>query len=59
MVWAAITDTEDVKCSGNWMGASKLEGDGVVMYDCCEAMGCLTVGGDGGGWRQGLAVDGW
>ena len=31
MVWAAITDTEEVKCSGNWMGASKLEGEGVVM----------------------------
>ena len=26
LVWAAITDIEDVKCSGNWMWASKLEG---------------------------------
>ena len=39
LVWAAITDIEDVKCSGNWMWASKLEGEGAAMYDCCEAMG--------------------
>ena len=25
LVWAAITDLADVKCSGNWMWASKLE----------------------------------
>ena len=47
LVWAAITDIEDVKCSGNWMWASKLEGEGAAMYDCCEAMGRLTVA-DGG-----------
>ena len=46
-----IIDMEDVKCSGNWMGASKLEGEGAVMYDCCEAMGLLTVGSNGGGRR--------
>ena len=39
LVWAAITDIEDVKCSGNWMWASKLEGEGAAMYDSCEAMG--------------------
>ena len=46
LVWAAITDIEDVKCSGNWMWASKLEGEGAAMYDCCEAMGkaMLEVG---------------
>ena len=32
LVWAAITDIEDVKCSGNWMWASKLEGEGAAMY---------------------------
>ena len=42
LVWAAITDIEDVKCSGNWMWASKLEGEGAAMYDCCEARGFLT-----------------
>ena len=51
MVWAAITDMEDVKYSGNWMWASKLEGEGAVK-DCCEAMGRLAVGGDGGGRRR-------
>ena len=34
LVWAAITDIEEVKCSGNWMWASKLEGEGAAMYDC-------------------------
>ncbi|KAK8813426.1 hypothetical protein WA556_000006 [Blastocystis sp. ATCC 50177/Nand II] len=51
LVWAAITDIEDVKCSGNWMWASKLEGEGAAMYDCCEAMGKAMV-------ELGIAVDG-
>lgn len=51
LVWAAITDIEDVKCSGNWMWASKLEGEGAAMYDCCEAMGAAML-------ELGIAVDG-
>ena len=51
LVWAAITDIEDVKCSGNWMWASKLEGEGAAMYDCCEAMGKAML-------ELGIAVDG-
>ena len=51
LVWAAITDIEDVKCSGNWMWASKLEGEGAAMYDCCEAMGKAML-------EVGIAVDG-
>lgn len=51
LVWAAITDIEDVKCSGNWMWASKLEGEGAAMYDCCEAMGQAML-------ELGVAVDG-
>ena len=51
LVWAAITDIEDVKCSGNWMWASKLEGEGAAMYDCCEAMGQAML-------ELGIAVDG-
>ena len=51
LVWAAITDIEDVKCSGNWMWASKLEGEGAAMYDCCEAMGKAMI-------ELGVAVDG-
>ena len=42
----AITDIEDVKCNGNWMGASKLEGEGAAMYGCYVAMGRLTVDSD-------------
>ena len=51
LVWAAITDIEDVKCSGNWMWASKLEGEGAAMNDCCEAMGKAML-------ELGVAVDG-
>ena len=51
LVWAAITDIEDVKCSGNWMWASKLEGEAAAMYDCCEAMGKAMI-------ELGVAVDG-
>ena len=51
LVWAAITDIEEVKCSGNWMWASKLEGEGAAMYDCCEAMGKAMI-------ELGIAVDG-
>ncbi|KAK8831025.1 hypothetical protein WA577_003723 [Blastocystis sp. JDR] len=51
LVWAAITDIEDVKCSGNWMWASKVEGEGAAMYDCCEAMGKAML-------ELGIAVDG-
>ena len=51
LVWAAITDLADVKCSGNWMWASKLEGEGAAMYDCCEAMGQAML-------ELGVAVDG-
>ena len=52
LVWAAITDIEDVKCSGNWMWASKLEGEGAAMYDCCEAMGKAML-------ELGIAVEGF
>ena len=51
LVWAAISDLADVKCSGNWMWASKLEGEGAAMYDCCEAMGKAML-------ELGVAVDG-
>ena len=52
MVMGKITNMEDVKCSSNWMWASKLEDEGAAMYDCCEVMGRLTVGSDGGGGRR-------
>lgn len=31
LVFAAITDIRDVKCSGNWMWAAKLPGEGKTL----------------------------
>lgn len=43
---------QDVKCSGNWMWAAKLPGEGALLYDTCVAMcdlmGSLGVAVDGG-----------
>lgn len=52
MMFACITDLKDVKCSGNWMWAAKLAGEGARLVDTCEAM-CsrlsqLNVAIDGG-----------
>ena len=38
LVFAAVTDLGDVKCSANWMWAAKLEGEAGAMYEACEAM---------------------
>lgn len=52
-MWARVTALEDVKCSGNWMWAAKLPGEGARMWDCCEALKDamleLGVGIDGKG----------
>ncbi|HEU5360799.1 MAG TPA: phosphoribosylformylglycinamidine synthase, partial [Candidatus Deferrimicrobiaceae bacterium] len=32
LVWAKISRLEDVKCSGNWMWAAKLPGEGAKLY---------------------------
>lgn len=52
IVWAKISAIEDIKCSGNWMYAAKLPGEGAKMYDACEALrdslASLGVGIDGG-----------
>lgn len=52
IMWAKISSVEDIKCSGNWMYAAKLPGEGAKMYDACEALrSCLLelgVGIDGG-----------
>lgn len=42
---------QDVKCSGNWMWAAKLPGDGALLYDACTAM-CEVM------QELGIAVDG-
>jgi phosphoribosylformylglycinamidine synthase len=52
LMWARISAIEDIKCSGNWMFAAKLPGEGAKMYDACEALRgallALGVGIDGG-----------
>ena len=52
LVFVGITELADVKCSGNWMWAAKLPGEGAKMYDACKAM-CemmseLNIAVDGG-----------
>ncbi|KAG6541607.1 hypothetical protein Mapa_017000 [Marchantia paleacea] len=52
LVWAKVTALKDVKASGNWMYAAKLDGEGAAMYDAAEAlreaMIALEVAIDGG-----------
>lgn len=52
LVFAGISDLADAKCSGNWMWAAKLPGEGAKLYDACKAM-CdimrsLQIAVDGG-----------
>lgn len=51
LVFAKVTDLKDVKCSGNWMWAAKLPGEGACLWDACRAM-CEVMG------QLGVAVDG-
>ncbi|XP_026272194.1 phosphoribosylformylglycinamidine synthase [Frankliniella occidentalis] len=51
LVFAAISDIKDVKCSGNWMWAAKLPGEGSALYEACQAM-CIAMS------ELGIAIDG-
>ncbi|XP_050507688.1 phosphoribosylformylglycinamidine synthase-like [Diabrotica virgifera virgifera] len=51
LVFAGITSLRDVKCSGNWMWAAKLPGEGAALYDACKAMCDLMS-------ELGIAIDG-
>ena len=51
IVWAKISSLEHIKCSGNWMWAPKLPGEGAALYDAACAMRDLMV-------ALGIAVDG-
>ncbi|CAG9860959.1 unnamed protein product [Phyllotreta striolata] len=51
LVFAGITDLRDVKCSGNWMWAAKLPGEGAALFDACKAMCDLMS-------QLGIAIDG-
>jgi phosphoribosylformylglycinamidine synthase len=51
IVWAKISSIEDIKCSGNWMWAAKLPGEGARLYDAAVAMRDIML-------DLGIAVDG-
>ena len=51
IVWARISALEDIKCSGNWMWAAKLPGEGAKLYDAAVAMSGIMT-------QLGIAVDG-
>ncbi len=51
IVWAKVSALEDIKCSGNWMWAPKLPGEGADLCDAAVAMRDIMV-------ELGIAVDG-
>ncbi|KAM7270082.1 hypothetical protein ACFE04_029296 [Oxalis oulophora] len=51
LVWAKITSLSDVKASGNWMYAAKLDGEGAAMYDAATALADAMI-------ELGIAIDG-
>jgi phosphoribosylformylglycinamidine synthase len=51
LVWARVSALEDVKCSGNWMWAAKLPGEGAALHDAALAMSQVME-------ELGIAVDG-
>jgi len=51
LVWAPVSALEDIKCSGNWMWAGKLPGEGAAIYDAAVALKDLML-------DLGLAIDG-
>ena len=51
IVFAKISALEDIKCSGNWMWAAKLPGEGAKLYDAAIAMRDIMMG-------LGIAIDG-
>ncbi|XP_050236301.1 probable phosphoribosylformylglycinamidine synthase, chloroplastic/mitochondrial [Mercurialis annua] len=51
LVWAKVTSLSDVKASGNWMYAAKLDGEGADMYDAATALSEAMI-------ELGIAIDG-
>lgn len=51
IVWAKISSLEDIKCSGNWMWAAKLPGEGANIYDAAIALRDILI-------ELGIAIDG-
>jgi phosphoribosylformylglycinamidine synthase len=51
LVWARVSALTDVKCSGNWMWAAKLPGEGAALYDAAVALHDILI-------ALGIAIDG-
>ncbi|MCL5966538.1 MAG: phosphoribosylformylglycinamidine synthase [Deltaproteobacteria bacterium] len=51
LVWAKIGALEQVKCSGNWMWAAKLPGEGARLSDAAVALRDIMI-------ALGIAIDG-
>ncbi len=51
LVWAQVTDIEDIKCSANWMWAAKLPGEGAKLCDAAKALRDMLL-------ELGMAIDG-
>jgi len=51
LVWARVSALKDVKCSGNWMWAAKLPGEGAGLYDAAAALREILL-------ALGIAIDG-
>ncbi len=51
MVWAKVTSLRDIKCSGNWMWAPKLPGEGLLLYNAAVALKNILI-------ELGIAIDG-
>lgn len=51
LVWAPVSALEDVRCSGNWMWAAKLPGEGAALYGAAVALRDVLL-------ELGAAVDG-
>jgi phosphoribosylformylglycinamidine synthase len=51
ILWAKVSALEDIKCSGNWMWAAKLPGEGARLYDASVALRDILL-------ELGIAIDG-
>ena len=51
IMWAKLTALTDIKCSGNWMWAAKVPGEGARLYDAAVALRDILI-------DLGIAIDG-
>ncbi|MEW6161845.1 MAG: phosphoribosylformylglycinamidine synthase [Nitrospirota bacterium] len=51
ILWAKVSALKDIKCSGNWMWAAKLPGEGARLYNAAVALRDIMI-------ELGIAIDG-